>query len=286
MREMANAYIESRRHRRTFVDIEIRANFLVNHFGPNTLIRSVSPLSIAHFVQEFREGRANKTVNNYLGDLRAMLNLAVSERWIDVNPVSLKSKSGVPLFLKANNERTRTLTPDEEERLLPCCSDELRPIVIFALDTGCRLGEILDLTWDSIDFGLGLVRAWQTKTEREKTIPLSRRLREILLDLKAKSDSELVFPSPRPKDKHTELGERYTSIKTAWNAACRRARVTGLRFHDLRATFISRLIEKGVDIGTIKTLPGHTTLAALQRYVRISEDAKRKAIEKLSELAA
>jgi integrase len=72
-------------------------------------------------------------------------------------------------------------------------------------------------------------------------------------------------------------------IDKSFKSACRRAGIEGLRFHDLRHTVASRLIEKGADIITVKELLGHSKISTTQRYTHTGDERKRKAVESLSE---
>ncbi len=79
-----------------------------------------------------------------------------------------------------------------------------------------------------------------------------------------------------------ETGKPFTTIKTAFNAACRRAAIEGLWFHDLRRTFATRLLQKGADVETVRTLLGHRSILTTQRYTHTDEDRKRAAVELLN----
>ena len=86
----------------------------------------------------------------------------------------------------------------------------------------------------------------------------------------------IVFPNPK-------TGKPLTTVKTGFVAACRRAGIAGLRFHDLRHTFGSRLVEKGADIETVRSLLGHASIAVTQRYVHSTDERRRTAVGKLAE---
>src|SRR5262249_46342844 len=127
-------------------------------------------------------------------------------------------------------------------------------IVIAALNTGMRLGEILSLTWSNVNLenGFIVITAEKSKSGRLRRIPINSVLRAVLVALP--KTHELVFPSPATG------GAWYSSsnpLKTAFRAACRRAKITGLRFHDLRHTFASRLVQAGVSLVDVSKLLGH-----------------------------
>src|SRR5262249_8739803 len=124
------------------------------------------------------EGMSIASVNRELELLRSILNYAKREGFIDRTPFEM----GAPLISKADEtRRDRVCTPDEEAKLLAACTGDrvhLRPILIAAVDTGCRRGELLTLTWSDIDLTQRTIniRAFNTKTMRARSVPISDRL--------------------------------------------------------------------------------------------------------------
>jgi excisionase family DNA binding protein len=228
---------------------------------------------IEKFKAERREqdGVTPATVNRCLAIVRRMLNLAVE--WGDLEKGQVPK---IKLF-REDNLMERILSPEEEARLMRCCSDHLRSILITALNSGMRLGEILGLTWNRVDLDAGTILITKTKSGRDRTLPANIALRDELERLHAENGlSPFVFVNPRTKK---PLG----SVKTAFKAACRRAGITGFRFHDARHTFASRLVAKGADIITIKALLGHSSVRITERYTHSGRDQKQKAVDLLVE---
>jgi integrase len=143
-----------------------------------------------------------------------------------------------------------------------------------------RRGEILSLEWDQIDFKAGEIRVENTKSGRRRTVEINSSLLEVLTRLKSQArDGRFVFPNPK-------TGMPFTKLQKSFQRACLKAEVLGLRFHDLRHTFASRLVEKGVDIVRVKELLGHSTVRITERYTHPSREERKKAVESLCRKAA
>ncbi|MBI5854268.1 MAG: site-specific integrase, partial [Nitrospirae bacterium] len=150
----------------------------------------------------------------------------------------------------------------EAERLLQACEDWLRPIVLTALHTGMRKGEILGLTWDLVDLNHGFIRLKQTKNGKARALPLNETLWTLLGRLRTRPDVPRVF--------HDADGQRWGDVRHAFDRACEGAGLTDFRFHDLRHTFASWLIMRGVPLATVSNLLGHTSPTMTLRYAHLS----------------
>jgi len=138
-----------------------------------------------------------------------------------------------------------------------------------------RRGEILSLEWRNVDLTKRIIRVEKTKNGKIRFIPINDLLLNELVGLKMNNGgSDYVFLYPKT---HNPIKD----VKTAFNAAKRRAGIKDLRFHDLRHTFASRLIESGVDIITVKDLLGHCSVETTQRYTHSRADQKMKAVQSL-----
>jgi integrase len=212
------------------------------------------------------------TVNRSLSVLRTMLNLA--KRWkkfFGENPVSIV---GMP---EENNQIERILTREEEKRLIDEAISYLRPVIITALNTEMRRGEILNLTWSDVDLSNNLITVTQTnsKSKKGRRVYINSILRRLLLELKLKSaGSEYVFLDDK--------ANRIRQIRTAFNAACRCAGIHGLRFHDLRHTAATRMIESGASIVAVNKILGHSDIKTTMRYTH-PEVSIRDALENLTD---
>ena len=233
----------------------------------------VTPLMIQKCLAwRLRSGNSKSSANRYLALMRKMFSLAIEEGYLETNPAAKIKKSSEKDRLKE-----RVLTEEEEARLKTTSYPALRSIINVAAHTGMRLQEILSLRWAQVDLAEMTLTAERTKSGKPRTIPLNVALHNELSKLRSQDGrSPYVFPNPK-------TGKPLTTVKTAFGAACRRAGIAGLRFHDLRHTFGSRLVEKGADIETVRSLLGHASIAVTQRYVHSTDERRRTAVEKLAE---
>ena len=158
--------------------------------------------------------------------------------------------------------RDRRLSPIEEKKLLGECTPPLKAIILFALETGMRRGEIQKLLWKDVDLIKCTAQLFDTKNGEDRTIPLSSRAIAVLKALPRNINGK-VFPG--------------ADISHSFTAACRRAAIDDLRFHDLRHEAASRLFEKGFNPMEAATITGHKTLQMLKRYTHLrAEDLAKR----------
>lgn len=267
--EFAKLYIESyaKVNKRSWAcDNYTLEAHLKPRFGTMDL-GAITALDIETYrVERLKAGVKKSSTNREMALLKKMYHLAMDWGYAVENPV-LKIK----LFSERDNLKERVLTEAEEAKLLAVCPAHLKPIVAFALNTGMRRGEILGLRWDQVDTKARTVRAVKTKSGRDRIIPLNDVAVDVLTLQRTKATGEYVFPSTRGCG-------RLKDVKKAFQSACRKAGITGLRFHDLRHTFASRLIQRGADIVTVQKLLGHFSVTMTERYTHSGADAKKAAV--------
>ena len=244
----------------------------MNPFFKDALISRITPLDIEKYIKcRLDDGVTRTTVNRCLQILKRMFNLAIDWGYTVENPVRK-----VRLFSEKDNLKERILDVGEEVRLLEASPEHLKPIIIMALNTGMRRGEILGLRWANIDFERKIIKVDKTKSGDQRFIEMNSTLLELLRRLRmANPGSEYVFSNFRTRQPFVEVGK-------AFRRACKVAGIAGVRFHDLRHTFASRLIEAGVDIITVKELLGHSSVKITERYTHTRNELKRRAVEKLA----
>jgi integrase len=250
---------------------------LIPYFGALEL-HEITPFHVSQFIaKRLKEGVRKSTINRELTVLKKMLNLAIDWGFeIAKNPV-VKGN----YFSEEEYKRDRILTAEEEGRLFEAASGHLRPILLCALVTGMRLSEVLGLTWDNVDLERRqiTVRAESSKSGRSRVIPLNQSLYRCLAGLKASNGhGNNVFLYVDPS---TGKGRPVRTVRRAFKESCRRAGIKNLRFHDLRHTFGSRLIEKGADPVSVKNLLGHANLKTTEIYLHSSLDQMKKAVDLL-----
>ena len=248
-----------------------RLQYLLEAFGKKKLAE-ITVQDVEQYKQNRRKVVKPATVNRELALFRHMLSKAMDWEYLNKTPTRT-----VKLF-KEPSGRIRYLSNGERERLLQeCrCSDNsiLYPTVLTALNTGMRKGELQGLTWDDVDFERRIITIRQTKNNEIRHIPIARGLLQVLQALLNEyPHSYYVFSKPN--------GTAYGDWKKSFRAACRRAGVKDFRFHDLRHTFASYLGMSGCNAFEIKALTGHKTLAMVDRYVHISNDQLKVAVERI-----
>ncbi len=139
-----------------------------------------------------------------------------------------------------------------------------RPILLCAIHSGMRRGEILNLKWSDVDFRARLITVRIAKSGKQRKIPIDDTLFSTLAKLTSRFANGFVFPSPK------KAGAPYQDIHHTWGRLVRKTGIIDVRFHDLRHTFASHLVMAGVDIRTVQELLGHATLAMTERGTRIS----------------
>jgi integrase len=158
--------------------------------------------------------------------------------------------------------------------------DHLRPLVILALNTGLRRGELLGLTWEAVNFSgkLLTVAAATAKSGHTRRVPLNREALEMLTTWHARHDKPtsdaFVFPGYE--------GGRMKSISTSWRSLMKIAKLKDFRLHDCRHHFASKLVQAGVDLYTVKALLGHSEVAMTERYSHLAPNNLRSAVDRLA----
>ena len=234
------------------------------------LLSDIKPSLIAQKRDELLSGltykntiRSSTTVVRYLASLSHAFAIAVKDwEWIQENPVMKISKP------KISNERTRFLNDSEKERLIQACRESeskgLYPIVILALSTGMRRGEIMNLKWSDADLVNGAILLQATKNGERRYIPLLGKALELLrAKYTTQAADSLIFPAPHSQSKPLD-------IRSAWNTSLRNAGIVNFRFHDLRHTAASYLAMNKASLLEIGTLLGHKTVQMTKRYAHLS----------------
>lgn len=212
------------------------------------------------------------TINRLLATIKHMFSKA--HQWEMCSDETLKRVRQVKL-LEENNRRLRYLSREECAALIGKCKDVTREIVLTALNTGCRKGEILNLKWDNVDMRHGFILLDKTKNGERREIPINNELRAVLQGITRRLDVPYVF-----FDKVT--GKPLQDVKRSFSTACRQAGIRDFHFHDLRHTFASHLVMNGVDITTVSRLLGHKSLTMTLRYAHLAPKHLKDAVNMLN----
>lgn len=246
-------------------------------FFGNRYLEGITPQFIVRYKNKrYADGVKPATINRELATMKHAYNLAIREwEWTQRNPV--KSVS----FEEERNKRFRWLSHEEEARLLPQCAVWVKEIVVFALHTGMRMGEILGITWEAVDLFRKTVVLTKTKNAESRTVPLNRVVVNLLKQKnKVRSiRTNLVFHSQTMTaiDPH-HLGRGF-------RVALKKANIQDFHFHDLRHTFATRLVQAGIDLYKVQRLLGHKSPVMTQRYAHHFTDSLRDGVEILEQEA-
>jgi integrase len=278
--------------------IDYRLKPLIERFG-NRPVAEIKTADIEDFIADLKKPRVvhrqpNRTlspasINRAIELLRHMMNWAVGREYVERTPF----RRGTETLIRKqheDNQRRRRISEEEEKSLLAVAPPFLRSMIIAALDTGMRQGEMLALRFGDIDEKRQLIvlRGETTKSKRTRVVPISTaRLKAVLHWLRLDADNEkkpaegLVFSD--------EIGEPIGRFRTAWVTAvlkahsvtpqwksynwtaltpeCKEAfRRINLHWHDLRHEYASRLVERGVPLAQVRDLLGHASIMTTERY--------------------
>jgi len=210
------------------------------------------------------------TINREIALMKTIFNKAVEWGRIDKNPLARVKK------FKENHQKNMRILKDEEAiRLIDAANSHLKPVLILALNTGMRRGEILSLKWENIDFRKGMIFIEDSKSGKSREIYMNKLIYDALKEID--NNSEYVFPN-------NETGKHIQDVKNSFHTACREAKIKSLRFHDLRHTAATKMIEAGVDIATVSKILGHSSIIMTMRYAHPGEKTMRQAAEKLAQI--
>ena len=250
---------------------------IINSCFGDVPLSAVSPKTISEYkVMRRGKGRTPSTVNRELCLLSHAFNLAIKEwEWVDSNPVSRVSRDRV------NNQVERWLTFEEQEKLLAVSPLWLREIIIFAVNTGWRRSEILALKWDKVDLFRKTLTILEQKNKGKDTQPFNEQVLELLkARYKIRSiKSNLVFYDSEGKEL---LGRNVLKV---FVRAVKRASLAHCRFHDLRHTFATRLVQAGVDLYKVQKLMRHKSPLMTQRYAHHFSESLRDGVDTLDRIS-
>ena len=273
----------------------------------NTRLTDITPLQVDKWRRKrAKAGAKPATINRYIAALKAALSKAAYWELIDSNPIG-----AVKLSKLDRSPNVRFLDSTEEERLrnaldareleirtnrhsgnvwrldrgypvLPNLSehefaDHLKPMVLIAMNTGLRRGELFNLCWKHVDLKREIltVSGQTAKSGNTRQIPLCKEAIVVLTSWKTQQqpNTDLVFPSA--------TGAPMRDIKTAWGGLLRWANIQQFRFHDLRHHFASRLVMDGADLNAVRELLGHSDMKMTLLYAHLAPEHKAQAVRVL-----
>lgn len=273
--EAATRYITAKSRKKSLPEDQRLLKHLKLYFGADTPLTEITAARIAAYRDERlaatsirrkdANGQARKlslaSVNRPLALLRHLLKLA-HEEW-GVLPTLPRIRT-----LRGEQPRLRWLTPEEAQRLLGATKGDLRDIVELILFTGLRRGEALALDWAHVDRARGVILVPTSKSGKRREVPLCGPA-DAVLERRGPGEAGLVFPGG---------WDRY---RGAWERAVRAAKLVDVRLHDLRHTFASWAVQRGVSLPEVKELLGHATITMSLRYSHLAPEHLRSAVARL-----
>lgn len=255
--------------------------WLQAEIGPRTLVSDISNAMVARLVtkrrsDDVKNGTVNRTV---VEPLRAILRRAKNVWSASVQEIDWKTHK-----LKEPQERVREASHVEEKTLLEAIPEDYRPLLTFAILTGCRRGEIVGMRWKDVNF---FAREFTVtgKGDRTRTIPMTGDVYELLRPMWGEpEDAVFTYSAKRTRDGRVK-GERYPitaeGLHTVWHRYVA-PKMTDFRFHDTRHTAATRMVRETGSLKLAQKLLGHSTVMTTARYAHVSHDDLRSALEAVS----
>jgi integrase len=246
-------------------------------------IKDITVKQIEFFKSERLNSVKPATLNKDLGTLKSAFNYALKLNFISENPFNKVNKITIP-----DKERL-SISEIELNSLLDVIDKKyFRNIVLFAVNSGLRQGEIINLQWKDIDFSNLTITirnkaTFKTKTGKMRIIPLTNKLREILKDIAGNPENVLSINTINPENyvfKNIQ-GYKYSGdyITHLFKRYCRKAGLPGkYHFHCLRHTYITNMIRAGININYVKELAGHSEMKTTLIYTHIGIEDLKKAL--------
>ena len=255
----------SRIHKRSYNDDVSLKNRVLSYFG-DCMASEVTEETIERYKSVRRQKKigdtgktvSGATINREINFLKGVFTKAIAWKRVKHNPVK-----GVSLFNEKDRARVRYLTQDEQERLLKAAPPDLRRIILVALRTGARRGEILAMKWTDVDFVTNQITLPKTKNGQKRYIPLHGDVAELLS--KMPRIGAYVF-----QDRDGEPLKWNGHRDRMWEKTIAAAGITDFKFHDLRHCVASTLAMRGASLQAIAAILGHSSTRMSERYAHLS----------------
>lgn len=245
-----------------------RVNHIENFFKPNSDIKTITKSKIEQYKATLlNEGKAPATVNRYLSILHKIFTLGIDNKLLEVNPFRGIKK------ITEDNLQYKYWQESEEKAFLSCSPDWLIDIVEFTLCTGLRKTNVRLFEKSWIDTKENIIKIPKSKNKGKKfiTIPIGEKLSQIIK--RNINSTDYLFVNSKTNKPYSD-----DRLAKEFNNICKIANVSQIGFHGLRHTVATRLLEKGIDIITVKELLAHSSLATTERYTHSNNERKQKAI--------
>lgn len=255
--------------------------------GKDVLLRDIDTAKVADF-RARRRGETTRrgslvsgeTVNRELKDLRRLL-LYAKDVWRQKVAEIKWSK----VWLAGSAQRTREIDRDQEQRLFKHLRPDLQDFVRFALMSGARLGEVIGLTWDDVDYRAGEVTFRNVKSNMEnkdRTVPLTPSMVALIANQKGRHDTQVFTFEAQRSARGRVKGDRYPLTRSGWRRPWKRALkaagLTDVRFHDTRHTAASRTLRASGNLAATQDMLGHASVTTTMKYSAVLKEDVRRAM--------
>jgi integrase len=269
---LRDQWLERSKWKKSIADDRHRFKTIVKVLGRNTRVIALSTKDIERLKSTLaelptRRGASMKpaSVNRHLALLKSAL------RYAQACGHSVRVPSQALKMVAEHNVRDRICAEDEYTLLTEHAFPSLRLAIVFAFHTGMRLGEIVSLKWEQIDWADRVIklRAEQTKTGQARAVPFNQIVERELAQL------------PRHITGSVLGVKSSASLSPAFTRLCRRIGIKDLHFHDLRHTFATNMRRAGADLFTIAAITGHKSLEMLRRYNTVTVEDMHSALDRV-----
>ena len=242
-------------------------NKIILHFG-HMKVADISTEDIQEFYNNIWERTSPSTANRHFSLFRAIINKALNLKlYVGQNPCI-----GV-VRQRDNPPRDRYFTKDDIKTLIITAEDRLKPLIAFAVLTGCRKVEILNLRWKDVDFYSGIIRITMSKSGKPREIPMSNDLRPILWNMRGDLQNK-VFDITAP------------ALKYRFNKLLKKLGFEGYCFHTFRHTFASLYMQNNGNITDLQRILGHSSIELTMRYSHFSPQYIQQTIKVMDGIIA
>ena len=264
--QAVDQFLFETQHKATHHEDKSKFHWLQPHLG-DTLLRDITRDQISVIAELKLSQSSPATVNRYLSLIRAVLRRAAFDwEWTTKVPRIR--------FYKEPRRRVRWLTPDQVHQLLAELNPHQRDLVLFALATGLRHGNVVRLEWTQVDISKSIswIHPDQAKSRRALSVPLNK----IALDVVRRQIGL------HPVFVFSYKGKPIKSANTkAWTAALKRSGIENFRWHDLRHTWASWMVQQGVSLAVLQEMGGWETVSMVKRYAHLAPSHLLEHAEKI-----
>lgn len=256
--------------------IDVGSRSLLSFFRQGIHLDEINDAEVNGYISHLRERNKPATINRRLDHLRAIMNRARKQWGVEVSGVDIGTHR-----LEMPEARTRWITPAEADKLIECAVPHLKAPIRFALLTGARLSNITGLQWEDVNLQQRIIRLRGVKSKKPggKTLELvvTDALLRLLIEQKPKKNGNVFVR--RFKEREAQPIEKF---RRSFKTACKNAGIKDFRFHDLRHTAASWMVQNGVPLDVVKEVLGHSEISMTQKYAHRENTAQADAMDKLS----